>query len=64
LSDEHPWFVWFPPRRLAGTIIGFIMFAWGRWITGFTRKRITERAAIGGMACMIGGLILLLWGGS
>jgi hypothetical protein len=49
------------PWRLIGTVTGICMFAWGRWTLSYTRKRISERIAVLGIICTVGGVILTLW---
>jgi hypothetical protein len=53
--------MWSPPWRIILGDIGIVMFAWGRWITTYTRRRVGERTAILGFACMVYGVILTLW---
>jgi hypothetical protein len=59
---ERPYSKWsVPPRRLIRIAVGISMFGWGRWVTAYTRRRISERTAILGIICVIGGVILALW---
>lgn len=50
-----------PCWRLILIGVGVGMFGWGRWITSYTKRRISERTAILGIICMIAGVILALW---
>lgn len=51
-----------PLRRWFMAAMGALSFGWGRWITRFRSRDITQRTAVLGGIAMAGGIILSLWG--